>query len=122
MADTAVQTAKVMQLFALFANLRTTDPWRGIAESAIVCVENECKDDADRSDIRLCYYAAAIANLRYRQLIAAQGVSAPTYAGAVNVQRDDSVPCTLAQRLVSAYRDAAADLLKDNSFCFRGIC
>ena len=121
MADTVICTAKVLQLFALFANLSTADPWRGIAEAAIAQTERECRPDADRSDLRLCYYAAALANWQYRQIIAAQGALSPTYAGAVPAQRDDSAPCTLAQRLVLAYRAAAADLLRDSSFLFRGV-
>lgn len=124
MAETAIFEAKVMQLFALFANLETTDPWRGIAEAAIAQADAECKPDADRSDLRLCYYAAAIANLQYRRCIAAQGAISPTYAGSVKAKRDDTAPCTLAERLAIAYREAAADLLRGNahdSFVFRGI-
>ncbi len=121
MAETAIQTAKVMQLFALFANLSTADPWRGIAEEAIMQTECACRPGADRTDIRLCYYAAALANWHYRQIIAAQGALSPTYAGAADAQRDDSGPCALAKRLVEAYREAAADLLTDSSMLFWAV-
>lgn len=124
MAETAIREAKVMQLFALFANLAVTDPWRGIAEAAIAQTVRECRDGIDRSDIRLCYYAAALANLQYRRIIAAQSAVSPTYAGSVPAARDDRGPCALAERLVLAYRDAASDLLKDgvqSGFVFRGI-
>lgn len=124
MADATIREAKVMQLFALFANLAVTDPWRGIAEAAIAQTEQECREDADKTDLRLCYYAAALANLQYRQIIAAQGALSPTYAGTVSAKRDDTAPCTLAERLVQAYRDAAADLLLPASrggFVFRGV-
>lgn len=124
MAETVICEAKVMQLFALFANLETADPWRGIAEAAIAQTERECRPGADRSDIRLCYYAAAVANLQYRRSIAAQGALSPTYAGTVTARRDDTVPCSLAERLAAAYRRAASDLLSENAagcFVFRGI-
>lgn len=124
MAESAICEAKVMQLFALFACLETADPWRGIAEAAVAQTERELREGADRTDVRLCYYAAALANLQYRRLIAAQGALSPTYAGSVRAKRDDTAPCTLAERLCLAYREAASDLLREpasGSFVFRGI-
>lgn len=83
-------------------------------------VADELRDGADPDDIRLCYYAAACANLSYRQLMAAESVT-PTYAGTVAGSRNDTVQCTLAERLVAAYRNAAAPLLRDDAFVFARI-
>lgn len=113
--------AKVMQLFALFAHLKSPEDYRDLAEAAIAQVSRILKPDADPADPRLAYYAAALANLQYRRLRAAQDTVSPTYAGSVTAHRNESIPCTLAERLAAAYRDAAANLLTDDGFVFAGI-
>ena len=110
-----------MQLFLLFAGLECAVQWEDPVDAAIEQVRGELKPDADESDIRLCYYAAAVANMHYRQLIAARGAVSPTYAGNVSVHRNDALPCSLAERLVYEYRKAAAPLLDDQVFVFQNI-
>ena len=119
-----MQYAKIVQLFMLFANLPHISGNADYVDAAAAQVRAELRPDADPDDIRLCYYAAAVANLQYRRSIAAQGALSPTYAGTVTARRDDTVPCSLAERLAAAYRRAASDLLSENAagcFVFRGI-
>ena len=116
-----MRKAKIIQLFLLFAGLEHAAPFEDTVEAAIEQVRGELKADADESDIRLCYYTAAVANMHYRQMIAARGAVSPTYAGTVSVQRNDTQPCTLAERLMSEYRKAAAALLRDDAFVFQTI-
>lgn len=115
-----MQTAKVMQLFRLFSCLEDARPWSDLAEAAMRKVTDELREGADPDDIRLCYYAAAYANLTYRQLTAAESLT-PTYAGSVDGSRNDTAQCSLAERLVQAYRSAAAPLLRDDAFVFACI-
>ena len=115
-----MQDAKVKQLFRLFACLNDARPFYDLAEAAMLQVKDELREDADPNDIRLCYYAAALANLCYRQMIAAESVT-QTYAGTVAGGRNDTAQCTLAERLMLAYRKAAAPLLRDDAFVFQRI-
>lgn len=113
--------ARTVRLFLLFSMQQDAAPWQALLDAAADEVRQELRPGVDRNDIRLCYYTAAVANLRYRQLIAAQSAVSPTYAGSVPHARDDTQPCGFAERLVSAYRAAAADLLTDRNFVFSGI-
>lgn len=106
--------AKIMQLFQLFAMLPDAEPWRDLAEAETAAVAAMLRPGADPADQRLNYYAAARANLRYRQIVNAGQVS-PTYAGTVSAPADDKGGCSLAERLVSAYRAVCAPLLKDDA-------
>ena len=115
-----MEKAKVMQLFRLFAFLEDARPWQDLADAAMMRVTAELKPDADPDDPRLCYYAAAEANLQYRRLIAARSVT-PTYAGTAAAQHCAGGQCALAERLLNAYRENAADLLKDDAFVFAAI-
>lgn len=115
-----MQTAKVMQLFRLFACIEDAKPWADLVDAAILGVSQELRDPADADDIRLCYYAAAAANLQYRQLMLAASAS-PTYAGAAVSRSRDFGECTLAERLVREYRKAVKDLLRDDAFVFAGV-
>ncbi len=115
-----MEKAKVMQLFRLFAFLEDARPWQDLADAAMMRVSAELKPDADPDDPRLCYYTAAEANLQYRRLIAARSVT-PTYAGTDVAQHCADGQCVLAERLRNAYRENAADLLKDDTFVFAAI-
>lgn len=115
-----MEKARVMQLFRLFAFLDDARPWQDLADAAIMRVSAELKPDADPEDPRLCYYAAAEANLQYRRLLAARAVT-PTYAGTAAAQHCADGQCALAERLMYAYRDYVSDLLKDDSFVFAAI-
>ena len=109
------QEAKTRRLFLLFACLQHAEEWEPLIQSAVQQVTGSLREGADPSDIRLCYYAAALANLRYRTLIAAQGGISPSYAGKLPAERDDGGACALARRLAEDYRANAADLLRDDS-------
>ena len=109
------------RIFLLIAMRENVGELQEIVNAAVAEVLAQCREDADRSDRRLCWLAAALANLRWRQMIAAQGAVSPTAAGCVPRDRDDSAPCSFAERLYHDYRDAAASLLRDDSFLFERV-
>ncbi|MBR6106932.1 MAG: hypothetical protein IKQ39_02895 [Oscillospiraceae bacterium] len=113
-----MQKAKVSQLFLLFTGLQHACAFDDLIDSAMMQVRSMLREDADDSDVRLCYLAAAAANLQYRQMIAARTVCSPTYAGDSAVQHSDTAACALAERLAAEYRAAAAPLLRDDAFVF----
>lgn len=113
--------AKTGQIFQLFTGLSSIGAWEELITEAVGAVQGACRENADKNDLRLCYYAAALANLRYRQILGARGATEPTYAGQIPQKRDDRGTCTLAQALVTEYRKAAAPLLRDGGFVFLGV-
>ncbi len=114
-----MRKAKVAQLFLLFTGLSGAAEWDDLIEAAMSRVTEMLRQDADPADIRLCYLAAAAANLQYRQILAARAAVSPTYAGNTDAHRDDSAQCGLAARLYQEYRAAAASLLRDDAFVFQ---
>ena len=110
-----IQTAQVRRLFLMFSQRTDAKDWEPLIEAAVRQVTDQLKPDADASDIRLCFFAAALANLHYRTVIASGGAVSPTYAGAVPASRNDSAPCSFAARLADRFRADCADLLRDES-------
>lgn len=109
------------RLFLIFSQLPRADDWEPILYAAAEQVKNSLKPDADAGDVRLCYYAAALANLHYRQILAANGAVSPTYAGAMPADRNDSIPCRFARQLAERFRNECADLLRDDSAMLKNI-
>ncbi len=112
---------KCADLFCLFAMLPEVGIHQPLLDAAAIECAQLLRDGADDSDIRLCYFCAALANLRYAQMLAARCEIAHSYAGTVAGSHDDSIPCGFAERLVHEYHAAAADLLTDRRFLFTGI-
>lgn len=110
-----IQTAQVRRLFLIFSRRSDAKGWETILDAAVRQVTDQLKPDADASDPRLCYYAAALANLHYRTVIAANGAVSPTYAGAMPQNRKDSAPVSFAELLAERFRNDCADLLRDDS-------
>ena len=108
--------AKTARLFLLFAMLPEVGQWDLLIDAAIGEVRAALRENADPCDLRLCYYAAARANLRYHQIIGGQAAVSPTYAGSVHASRCDGQTLDLAVRLFLEYKKAAAELLCDDSF------
>ncbi len=109
------------KLFCLFAMLPEAEPYQPLLDAAAAECMRMLRPGADASDIRLCYFCAALANLRYAQMQAARCGISHTYAGTLAKAHDASVPCGFAERLVHEYHAAAADLLMDRRFLFTGI-
>ncbi len=106
----------VAALFTLFSGQEDTQTYAPFLTGAVQEVTQSLREGADVTDPRLCYLAAAIANLRYMQTDAAPALA--TYAGTVQVAADWSGRCDLAEGLARGYRSLCRDLLQDAAFVF----
>jgi len=112
-----MQYAKTAQLFQLFSGCAHVCDYDDLILAAVSQVEKKLRDNADPEDSRLCFLAAAIANLQYRRILAAQ-TAEPSYAGMHTPRTVSGSGCTLAEQLAADYLAAAAPLLRDDSFLF----
>lgn len=108
-------------LFGLFSGEQDVQAYLPLLMSAVREVTQELREDADVRDARLCYLAAAIANLRYAQIHAAQEKAMATFAGTLRRVTDETEQMQFARELVSAYRGLCAELVKDRCFLFFGV-
>lgn len=110
---------RIGALFTLLSGERDVTGNLPLLEMSAAEVRRALREDADETDLRLCWFAAAIANLRYQQICGARDGALATYAGtAGNVQ--DGVKKSFAERLAVSYRRTCRDLLRDEAFCFLG--
>ena len=112
---------QVAPIFILFSGERDTAKFQPLLRSAVLEVRAMLRADADVSDERLTYLAAAIANLRHSQMLCAQQTKLYTAAGSVPKSDGSGNRPVFAQALRDAYLRAAAPLLRDDSFLFAAV-
>ena len=100
----------VSSLFALFSGA-SADEYMPLISAAVAETEAALREGADKTDIRLCYLAAGLANLRYTTILWAKAKPEATYAG--NIARSVSG----APEVMEAFTDEAFDPL-DLSYFF----
>lgn len=110
---------KIGGLFTLLSGETDVSGCLPLLELSAAEVRRGLREDADETDLRLCWFAAALANLRYRQICGARDGVLATYAGTVG-DAPDSSKMSFAERLASSYRGMCRDLLRDEAFCFLG--
>lgn len=111
----------VKSLFVLFSSQSDTETYLPLINSAISEVTYSLRDDADPSDTRLEYFAAAIANLRYTQILAAKDKIIHTKNGDLAANGNGSQQLEFAYALVREYRVLVYTLLNDGDFAFFGV-
>lgn len=111
----------VCSLFTLFSGETNVNRFMPILMTAIAEIRAQLREDADGTEVRLCYLSAAVANLRYTQMFGARDKALATYAGTIARQSDASQQLLFAEHLVSSYRGLCADLLRDDAFVFYGV-
>jgi hypothetical protein len=109
---------QINSLFTLFSSETDTEKYQPLIESAVEQVSRQLKEDADETDVRLCYLCAAIANYRYSQITCVKNKVAYTYAGTADKDANSQLEYDLARELMNEYYMMAADLLADKSFVF----
>lgn len=113
---------QVALLFGLFAGEDTlAEPYGAVLEMAVQEVKQALKADADETDARLCYLAAAVAFQRYTEITAARDRAACTFAGTIAQNTDAAQKLAFAQSLVWAYRGLCRSLLEDETFAFQAV-
>lgn len=108
-------------LFSLFSGEQDVSAFLPLLMTAVQEVRQELREGADSKEVRLCYLAAAVANLRYTQMYGAQERALATYAGTIARQSDASQQLRFAKQLVYSYKGLCADLIRDREFVFTGI-
>lgn len=108
-------------LFSLFSGEQDVQLHMPLLMTAIHEVTAKLRSGADASEVRLCYLAAAIANLRYTQMYGARDKALATYAGTIARQSDAEQQMRFAVQLVHSYEGLCRDLLRDEAFVFVAV-
>lgn len=108
-------------LFTLFSGEEDLKKHLPLLMTAVHEVTAQLRTEADGAEVRLCYLAAAIANLRYTQMYGAREKALATYAGTIARQSDGEQQMRFALHLVKSYRSLCSDLLRDEEFVFVGV-
>lgn len=108
-------------LFSLFSGEENIGLHMPLLMTAIHEVTAKLRSDADSGEVRLCYLAAAIANLRYTQMYGAREKALATYAGTIARQSDGEQQMRFALHLVRSYQALCSDLMRDEDFVFVGV-
>ncbi len=105
----------VKTLFELFSG-ESAENFAPLVRLAVDETEKMLLPNADASDVRLGFLAAAIANYRLRQIMASRDRSQVTYAGKML----DSGAATVsgAEKLLRDYLGLCSDLIKPQTFVF----
>ncbi len=111
----------IHSLFTLFSGEEDSHAFAPLITASIQEVQQQLRNDADETDVRLCYLVASVANVRYVQVCGARDYPFATFAGNIARVGDGSQKLAFAERLVQNYQKLCADLLKDSDFVFFGV-
>ena len=112
---------QIAPLFTLFSGVEELNDLRPLLQSGIDDVAGRLRPGADPADSRLAYLAAAIANLRHSQLLAARQQALYTAAGTVPKADGAGNRPAFAEALVREYARTAQPLLQDDAFVFAAV-
>ena len=112
---------KICKLFLLFSGETEIAPLLPLIQGAMLEVEGRLRTDADPSDERLTFLAAALANLRHSQMLTARQQQVFTAGGSAPAADTGKNRPFLAGELAKAYLQNARSLLKDDGFVFAAI-
>lgn len=108
----------IKPLFQLFSGEDDIGRFMPLITLAAAETERMLTDGADRSDIRLDFLGAAIANYRLQQINAAHDRTESTYAGRLAADCGNSGSLRYAEKLLSDYINLCGDLIKPRTFMF----
>ncbi|MDE6087418.1 MAG: hypothetical protein K2G25_03435 [Oscillospiraceae bacterium] len=103
----------IKSLFSFFTGEADPDQFLPLLTASIQEVRSVLLENADESDVRLCYLAAAVANLRYTEIHGARENCLATYAGTISRESDCTQRMRFAQQLVKSYQGLCRDLIQD---------
>lgn len=108
----------VKSVFLLFSGESDCERCMPLITLAAAETERMLAEGADRSDIRLEFLCAAIANYRLQQSIAAHDRTENTFAGRLANASGNSTSLHYAEKMVRDYLDLCSDLVKPRGFMF----
>ncbi|MBR1555901.1 MAG: hypothetical protein IJ644_11005 [Oscillospiraceae bacterium] len=111
----------IYSLFRLFSGEQDTQKYMPLLTTAMQEVKASLRNPEDETEVRLCYLAAAVANLRYTQMFGAREKALATYAGTAARQSDPSHQIHFAEQLVHSYKALCSDLVQEKDFFFAGV-
>ncbi|MBR0483390.1 MAG: hypothetical protein IJJ69_01245 [Oscillospiraceae bacterium] len=111
----------IYSLFRLFSGEEDTQKYMPLLMTAVQEVKASLRNADDIQEVRLCYLAAAVANLRYTQMFGAREKALATYAGTAVQQSDPSHQIHFAEQLVHSYKALCSDLIQEKDFFFVGV-
>ncbi|MBR7083919.1 MAG: hypothetical protein IKI37_01895 [Oscillospiraceae bacterium] len=111
----------IYSLFRLFSGEEDSQKYMPILTASVQEVKASLLNPDSEQEVRLCYLAAAVANLRYTQMFGAQQKALATYAGNVAKESDLSHQIRFAEQLVRSYKSLCADLVQEQEFFFAGV-
>lgn len=115
-----MNTESVTSLFLLFSAENDSKPYEPIISLAVKLTEKMLCPDADITDVRLEFLAAALANFHVQHIKAAHDRTAVTYTGKM-LSNGDSYAIKYAKKLLSEYMELCCDIIRPKSFVFFGI-
>lgn len=110
----------IRKLFTLFSGENYSETHAPFIEVAVIEVESILFDSADKSDRRLEFLCAALANFRYRQALVSSDRSEYTYEGKL-LSGADSKVLEFSENLLRSYYRLCRDLIKPSEFVFLGF-
>jgi len=105
------------KVFELFTGEENGEEYFMILSLAVYETETMLRPEADPTDARLNYLAAAIAYYRVQQILAARERAAVTYAGKVLKESQNSA-YEYSKLLLRDYMQICGDLIKPQNFIF----
>ena len=112
-----MNTESVKSLFVLFSGEEDTERYAPVIELALKETELMLLMDTDRSDVRLDFLCAALANYRLQQIKCAQDRRKYTYAGKV-VDSGEGSCLASASQMLRDYLQLCEGLIKPSGFVF----
>lgn len=110
----------VKTLFQLFSGEEPNEKYAPVITLAMTEVTRLLRPDADASDVRLDFLAAAFANYRVRTILCSAQSDKVTYAGKLVTPENDS-SLAYAEKLLRDHCELCSDLIYPYSFIFIGV-
>ncbi len=110
----------VKSLFRLFSGEDEIEKYAPFIGLALTETEKMLLPDADKTDVRLSFLCAAIANHRFRQFESARDRTQITYGGKMLTDSSGSVLVN-SEKLLRDYLEICSDLISPRIFTFTGV-
>jgi hypothetical protein len=113
-----VNIESVKSLFELFSG-EESESFAPLISLSLAETEKMLLPEADTSDVRLDFLAAAMANYRLQQINSSRDRTQATYAGKM-LSAGSGSPVSGAEKLLRDYMQLCGDLIRPKVFVFAG--